>query len=120
MLTDPCAVYDLPKELLDSLALKSASASTAADDDASAASLSRAPRDDNDVSSATTCQLCSFTGSSVVEQRAHAKSDFHHFNVKRKLRGEAAVSEPEFEKLLEGVYSCLSAVHHLLLTHWQS
>ncbi|TGZ83070.1 hypothetical protein EX30DRAFT_394311 [Ascodesmis nigricans] len=99
-------VYDLPKELLDSLVLKSTSATTIEDDSATPAS--RAPCDDNDVPSATTCQLCSFTGSNVVEQRTHAKSDFHHFNVKQKLRGEPVVGEAEFEKLLEALSESIS------------
>lgn len=39
---------------------------------------------------------------SVLDQRSHARSDVHRFNLKRKLRNQNPVSEVEFEKLVEG------------------
>ncbi|KAK9844846.1 hypothetical protein WJX74_007581 [Apatococcus lobatus] len=38
---------------------------------------------------------------SLEEQRAHARSDWHRFNVKAQASGKNAVSEAEFERLLE-------------------
>ena len=46
--------------------------------------------------------LCGTNGITVEEQRAQVRSDFHRFNLKPKIAGQAAVSEAELEKMLEG------------------
>lgn len=38
---------------------------------------------------------------SLEEQRAHARSDWHRYNVKAQATGKNPVSEAEFERLLE-------------------
>ena len=51
---------------------------------------------------AQTCSLCGLSFSGVLDQRSHLKSDFHHYNLKQKLRGRKPVSESEFERLIGG------------------
>lgn len=53
------------------------------------------------------CALC---GVSVLpdEQRTHARSDWHRFNLKRRMRGAACVREEEFEAMLETLDESLS------------
>ena len=48
--------------------------------------------------------------SSVEEQRAHFRSDWHRFNVRRKLHGRAVFTEDEFERSVQddGELSSLS------------
>jgi hypothetical protein len=48
------------------------------------------------------CSLCGLTFATVLDQRSHLRSDWHHYNLKQKLRGGKVVSEAEFEKLVEG------------------
>ncbi|KAI5062222.1 hypothetical protein GOP47_0022761 [Adiantum capillus-veneris] len=49
------------------------------------------------------CNTCSnLEFSSLDEQRFHFKSDFHRFNVKRKLIGKVPISEEGFEVLAQG------------------
>jgi hypothetical protein len=49
---------------------------------------------------ATSCALCQVIFSTVQEQREHVRSDLHRYNLKLKLRGNATVTEPEFNKLV--------------------
>ncbi|KAG0631511.1 hypothetical protein M758_1G259600 [Ceratodon purpureus] len=48
------------------------------------------------------CHGCRAVFQSLEEQRAHFKSDFHKFNVKRKLAGKEALNEDEFEEVAQG------------------
>jgi hypothetical protein len=48
------------------------------------------------------CSLCGLIFATVQDQRSHLRSDWHAYNLKQKLRGGKAVSEAEFEKLVEG------------------
>jgi hypothetical protein len=56
---------------------------------------------------ATTCLTCGIGGgaapgfASPAEQRAHFKTDWHRYNVNRRLAGLAAVTEQQFVALLE-------------------
>lgn len=52
------------------------------------------------------CSLCGVTFSTVEIQRSHVRSDLHQYNLKQKLRGLNAISENEFEKLIEGDFYC--------------
>lgn len=54
------------------------------------------------------CSLCGLTFTTLQDQRGHLKSDFHHYNLKQKLRGRDAVSESEFEKLIGDLDESLS------------
>ncbi len=131
LLRRPLYLYGLPAEVLNTLvpkdvtaAAEAASIATAADtasrggtrpstpapsepgtapeSPADAASITSAP------ASGQACGLCGLTFSSVAEQRGHLKSDLHHFNLKQKLRGQAAVAEVEFERLVGNLDESLS------------
>lgn len=54
------------------------------------------------------CSLCGLSFASVEDQRSHQKSDWHHYNLKQKLRASAPVSEAEFEKLVGDLDESLS------------
>lgn len=56
----------------------------------------------------TTCQLCNNSFPSVQEQRLHVKSDWHNYNLKKKVRGGQPIKEDEFEKLLDELDESLS------------
>ena len=96
-------VYDLPAEVLDNIVLK---ADADAEAEAIAAAESTSSTAESPSSSDTSlvgtqaCSLCGLTFTTVIDQRGHLKSDLHHYNLKQKLRGQKAVSEAEFEKLL--------------------
>ena len=58
------------------------------------------------VSTATaSCALCGVAFKDAQEQRRHAKSDFHHYNLKQRMKGAQAVNEGQFEALLQGTYN---------------
>ncbi|KAI1436380.1 hypothetical protein GGR50DRAFT_650931 [Xylaria sp. CBS 124048] len=111
----PLYVYDLPREVLGTLTFKAD-----ADIDADAApqqsdstniapSLATSPDSstENPVGSRA-CSLCSLPFASIADQRSHQKSDWHHYNLKQKLRGNNPVSEAEFEKLIADLDESLS------------
>lgn len=54
------------------------------------------------------CSLCGLSFTTLIDQRGHIKSDFHSYNLKQKLRGAQAVSEVEFEKLVDHLDESLS------------
>lgn len=102
-------VYDLPPESLGSLTLK-----PDADTIASAESATTTPPNQTSDASADNfvgsqaCSLCKLSFNTVIDQRSHIKSDFHHYNLKQKLRGQSLVSEAEFEKLIDTLDESLS------------
>ena len=65
------------------------------------------PLDDTPKSS-TSCFYCRASFSTVQEQRRHAKSDWHGYNLKLKLRGAKLVTEVEFEKLIDDLNESIS------------
>jgi hypothetical protein len=96
-------VYDLPAPLLASLTLKTDATETSVEDPTPVTAA------DETRGSATSCALCGTAASSVSEQRAHFRSDWHRFNLKLKLRGRPAIKdEAEFERMLEGMEESLS------------
>ena len=98
-------VFDLPDELLETLQLKNPSFLSAPEADAPKEALAAADtgqgkdRDDQSGRSSA-CGLCNISFPSLVDQRRHAKSDWHGYNLKQKLRGLQAVNEVDFEKLV--------------------
>jgi Bacteroidetes VLRF1 release factor len=106
VLQKPLYIFDLPQSLLDSLVVKGHQTHVEAPvleqpkSEDKTQSLSKA--------SATSCNLCNATFDSVQEQRQHVKSDFHKFNLKQKIKGLQAVSETEFEKLIEDLNESIS------------
>ncbi|KAJ4298629.1 hypothetical protein N0V88_003660 [Collariella sp. IMI 366227] len=101
----PLYLYDLPSDVLSSLALKP-DAGLAQTDDASVDSApsreqSPAPSSPDNILGSKACSLCGLSFVTVQEQRDHLKTDLHHYNLKQKLNGLKPVSEAEFEKLLD-------------------
>lgn len=102
-------VYDLPPEVLSTLSLK-----TGVDAQAQPPfEHERQPRNHSDADAgqdgasenlvgSQSCSLCGASFASVLDQRSHLKSDWHHYNLKQKLRGSKPASEAEFEKLIGG------------------
>ncbi|KAK9476571.1 hypothetical protein V1514DRAFT_166763 [Lipomyces japonicus] len=54
------------------------------------------------------CGSCSYVASNLADQVTHYKSDWHKFNIKRKVRGQAGVDITEFEKILEELEESIS------------
>lgn len=96
--TDNGTVYDLPAEVLTTLSLKP----DAAIPDQSPPSPPSKDTPGSDLVGSQACSLCGLTFSTVLDQRSHQKSDWHHYNLKQKLRGAKPVTEQEFEKLIGG------------------
>ncbi|KAF4975572.1 hypothetical protein FZEAL_7661 [Fusarium zealandicum] len=94
--------------VLDTLTLKAD-----ADAEAEAIAATRSPpkspsASDSNLVGSQACSLCGLTFTTVIDQRGHLKSDLHHYNLKQKLRGQAPVSEVDFEKLIGDLDESLS------------
>lgn len=59
-------------------------------------------------SKSTLCLLCKVKSPNVLDQHQHAKSDWHNYNLKQKIKGRPAVSEDGFEKLIGDLDESLS------------
>lgn len=104
------AVYDLPKELLATLTVKShgvpASAGTTETSHApstsalDAADAADATKENGTPPATKCCALCQVTFSNVEEHREHARSDHHRYNLKAQLRGARTLTEAEFVKAI--------------------
>ncbi|KAK2007583.1 ankyrin repeat and zinc finger domain-containing protein [Colletotrichum eremochloae] len=104
LLKRPLYVYDLPPQVLSTLSLKS----DASIPDQTPPSPPAKDSSSSDLVGSQACSLCATTFSSVLDQRSHQKSDWHHYNLKQKLRGAKPVSENEFEKLIGDLDESLS------------
>ncbi|KAI1307535.1 hypothetical protein F5Y03DRAFT_352598 [Xylaria venustula] len=114
LLKRPLYVYDLPHEVLSTLALRADAESLELDTNtqtpsgpSSQDSAENAPTETPVVGSQA-CSLCGLSFATVDDQRSHQKSDWHHYNLKLKLRGSKPVSEIEFEKLVGDLDESLS------------
>jgi hypothetical protein len=94
----PLYVFDLPKPLLDTLAVKGYQEIPVQEEDVINSADEVPP--ELATAKATTCTLCDFKFHHVDEQRQHVKSDLHKYNLKLKVKGLNAVTESEFEKLI--------------------
>ncbi|KAK6436421.1 hypothetical protein LTR95_007382 [Oleoguttula sp. CCFEE 5521] len=106
------SVFDLPEELLYTLQLKT-QPSAAPLEDGPHTSRPTTPSENSEtingsLTSATSCTLCGQSFPTVLDQRSHVRSDIHAYNLKLKLRGEEAVTEVEFERLVEKLDESLS------------
>ncbi|KAK9455871.1 hypothetical protein V1511DRAFT_321180 [Dipodascopsis uninucleata] len=54
------------------------------------------------------CSTCSYLASNVEDQRSHYRSDFHKFNLRRKISGLPIVTEDEFELILDDLELSIS------------
>ena len=99
LLQRPLFLYSLPPELLDSLTLKGET-HTQIDE---TTTNSNESGHDNTAAGTAGCATCNISAfADVSQQRDHARSDLHKFNLKRKLSGQKVVSADEFEKMLDG------------------
>lgn len=103
----PLYAFALPQELLQVLALRSPlgghSAVGSTNSNGDAAKDEPPSSTVNGAVSALGCSLCHVqTFESLPEQRSHFSSDWHRYNVKRKLANKSAVRENEWEGLVEG------------------
>ena len=57
---------------------------------------------------AISCALCSLIFATVQEQRSHVRSDLHGYNLKQKIRGQRAVTETDFERLIANLDDSIS------------
>ncbi|KAK6345412.1 hypothetical protein TWF718_007328 [Orbilia javanica] len=110
LLKRPLYAFDIPRELLKSLVVKGSGQDIAP---ISEPTESTEPTEDErfkepDPTSGMSCTLCGVKGKTVQEQRSHARSDVHRFNMKRKIRKEPPVSEMEFEKMIEALDESIS------------
>lgn len=109
-------VYDLPPEVLNTLAYKTDTGGTQEPHDLEAPPPSTTPSDRSQTpasegpaaAGSLACSLCGLTFNTVLDQRSHQKSDLHHYNLKQKLRGQKPVSEADFEKLIGDLDESLS------------
>ena len=101
-----CSVYDLPLDVLASLVPKPEAEGQAQllpeQNTESLHDRSSSDPTTDDAVGAQACSLCGLTFPNVQDQKNHLRSDFHHYNLKQKLRGRKPVSEAEFEELLKG------------------
>ncbi len=105
LLRRPLYLYDLPPEVLSSLALKPdaglpedvPAVPTSATGEQGATS----PASAENILGSQACSLCGMSFATVQEQRDHLKTDLHYYNLKQKLNGLKPVSEAEFEKLVD-------------------
>ena len=96
-------VFDLPKELLLSLTLKSETSQAGSlfvPQNERPPKRKSSPAPEDGPAKATTCSLCSLSFSNLQEQRQHVKSDLHNYNLKQKMRGANPISEADFERLI--------------------
>ncbi|KAK9372617.1 uncharacterized protein V1513DRAFT_404842 [Lipomyces chichibuensis] len=117
----PFYVYTLPETLLSSLepiSFESAgSTSSPVTSDSiehptpanlTPASDPLADSSDSTTGSGPQCNTCKYSATSQDEQREHYKSDYHKFNVKRKVLGLAAVGQAMFETMLDELEESIS------------
>ncbi|GJJ11214.1 hypothetical protein Clacol_005446 [Clathrus columnatus] len=97
-------VFSLPKELLDTLTPRT----LVPPRNPSPPPLPKTFVPSNPTGSKS-CNVCLGSAfADVDDQRVHFKSDWHRYNVKLRLRGENAVTEPRFSSLIEGLEDSLS------------
>lgn len=104
------AVYDLPDRVLDSLSIKDdPDGSPVAVEEISQTSLGEGVEKSTDnLVGSQSCSLCGLSFASLGDQRSHLKSDFHHYNLKQKMRNRKPVTEQEFEQLIGDLDESLS------------
>ncbi|KAH6628483.1 hypothetical protein F5144DRAFT_622384 [Chaetomium tenue] len=104
LLRRPLYLFDLPPDILNSLALKPDAGLPIADAPTASASsgeLTPSPASAENILGSQTCSLCGMSFVTVEEQKEHLKTDLHYYNLKQKLNGLNPISEAEFEKLVE-------------------
>ncbi|KAF5857154.1 hypothetical protein ETB97_006203 [Aspergillus alliaceus] len=90
-------VYDLPQELLVTLSTKSEDHTiTTPDNEVITPERSEEITQGYAIATSTSCALCNVSFLNVQGQRDHVRSDHHRYNLKAQLRGNATLSEVQF------------------------
>ncbi|EAW12827.1 putative C2H2 finger and ankyrin domain protein [Aspergillus clavatus NRRL 1] len=101
LLKRPLYAFDLPQELLSTLATKGEEHSISLPDHVESSS---EPLDvtavDPAIATSTSCALCKVSFLNVQEQRVHVRSDHHRYNIKSQLRGNPTLDEVQFNKAI--------------------
>ncbi|KAF3939570.1 hypothetical protein ABW19_dt0200845 [Dactylella cylindrospora] len=114
LLKRPLYVFDLPANLLSSLVVKGSEQdpTPGLEVQTNGGSTEETLREEElkeaNPTSGMSCTLCGVKSNTIQEQRLHARSDVHRFNIKRKIRNQPSVSEVEFEKMVEGLSESIS------------
>lgn len=101
------SVYDLPAELLFSLAFVGGPEPQHQQPEQSVEAPSRTAADDG-VSTSTACALCKVSFASVQDQRQHVKSDFHRYNLKLSVKQMDPIDEATFVQMIGDLDESLS------------
>ncbi|KAL2813285.1 hypothetical protein BJX63DRAFT_394796 [Aspergillus granulosus] len=101
LLKRPLYVYDLPQELLTSLALRGEDQVIPVKDNAE--SIPAKPKSHDEaqehaIATSTSCALCGVSFANVQEQREHVRGDHHKYNLRAQLRGNPVLDEAQFTK----------------------
>ncbi|CCD33992.1 similar to transcription factor Zn, C2H2, partial sequence [Botrytis cinerea T4] len=109
----PLYVYDLPQDILATLARKDDSNDSnddtyQADANPPTDTIERVTQTKPGDVGSKSCSLCGVNFYTVEDQKSHVRSDFHNYNLKQKIRGAKAVTEIEFEKLVGDLDESLS------------
>ncbi|KAL2813818.1 hypothetical protein BDW59DRAFT_27929 [Aspergillus cavernicola] len=101
LLKRPLYVYDLPQELLASIAIKGEDQLIAVKENTEPIP-EDTPGDAQEyaIATSTSCALCRVNFLNVQEQREHVRSDHHKYNVKAQLRGNNVLDEVQFTKAI--------------------
>lgn len=97
-------MYDLPEEILLSLLPRSQPLLDSAlgqQPDLQKDGQQNADSDLGVGKTAASCNLCRAAFTNFTDQREHMRSDWHRYNLKRKVSGSHPLSEGHFERLLE-------------------
>lgn len=96
----PLYVFDLPEEILYTLQLKTEQANRP--ERPPSPPLEPLPPSEQleGPASATSCNLCGLTFTTLADQKSHIRSDLHGYNLKQKVRGKQAIAEADFERLV--------------------
>lgn len=102
---DRATVFDLPRELLDTITPRQqANAPVPTEIEPNSGgqtpSSTEPEKQDGAPATATSCGLCNLTFPTLQDQRDHVRSDLHSYNLKQKMRGAKPATEAEFEKLI--------------------
>ncbi|EXJ87634.1 hypothetical protein A1O3_04595 [Capronia epimyces CBS 606.96] len=106
LLRRPLYVYDLPPELLHSLAPVGGQQPKTEEPDSS--SRRQSASDDDSVATSTACSLCGVSFDNVQDQRLHVKSDFHRYNLKLSVKDLPPVDEATFVRMIGDLDESLS------------
>ncbi|RFU26391.1 hypothetical protein B7463_g9941, partial [Scytalidium lignicola] len=107
----PVYIYDIPRDILDTLALRSDTPGAPSPEslaDELAASKLQDESNTGSVGGSKACSLCGVAFTTLEDQRSHIRSDWHGYNLKLRLRGAKSVTEAEFEKLIGDLDESLS------------